>query len=146
VVLGTGDRGYEDALVSIAAGCRDRASIHVAFDNAFAHQIMAGSDLLLVPSRYEPCGLTQIYALRYGTVPVVRSTGGLADTVEPGVTGFRFEEYSPDGLLWSVGEALEAFRDRARWEAIRRAGMAKDFSWDASARQYMRLFESLLSR
>ncbi len=146
VVLGTGDRGYQDALLATAAGFPNRASIHVTFDDAFAHQIMAGSDMLLVPSRYEPCGLTQIYALRYGTVPVVRSTGGLADTVESGVTGFRFEEYSPDGLLWSVGEALGVFRDRARWEAIRRAGMAKDFSWDASARQYMRLFESLLSR
>jgi len=146
VVLGTGDRGIQETLVAAAAGFRERASVHIAFDNGFAHQIMAGSDLLLVPSRYEPCGLTQIYALRYGTVPVVRATGGLADTVEHGVTGFRFEAYTADALLWSVGEALAAYRDRARWEAIRKAGMARDFSWDASAREYMRLFESLLSR
>jgi starch synthase len=146
VVLGTGERRYQEAVLGLGARHHGRASVHIAFDNAFAHQIMAGSDILLVPSRYEPCGLTQIYALRYGTVPVVRSTGGLADTVEHGVTGFRFEAYSPPALLWSVGEALAAYRDRARWAKIMKEGMARDFSWDASAREYLRLFESLVTR
>jgi len=146
VVLGSGDREYQEALAAAASRFPDRASVHIAFDNPFAHQIMAGSDVLLVPSRYEPCGLTQIYALRYGTIPVVRSTGGLVDTVEHGVTGFRFEAYSPDALLWSVGEVLAAYRDPARWAGMMKAGMARDFSWDVSAREYMRLFESLCAR
>jgi starch synthase len=146
VILGTGDRGYQDGVQWIGSRLRGKASVHVAFDNEFAHQIIAGSDMLLVPSRYEPCGLTQIYALRYGTIPVVRTTGGLADTVEPGVTGFRFDHATPEGLVWAVDRALEAFRDRPRWEGMMRAGMAKDFSWDASAREYLHLFESLVSR
>jgi|ERR1043166_4595533 starch synthase len=146
VILGSGERAYQETLLGRAAYHHGRASVHIAFDNAFAHQIMAGSDILLVPSRYEPCGLTQIYALAYGTVPVVRSTGGLVDTVEHGVTGFRFDHYTPHGILWAVGEALAAFGDRPRWSAMMKAGMARDFSWDASAREYVRLFESLLRR
>ena len=146
VVLGTGDRGYQDGLQWLGSRLRGKASVHVAFDNEFAHQIIAGSDMLAVPSRYEPCGLTQIYALRYGTVPIVRTTGGLADTVEHGVTGFRFDHATSDGLMWAVDRSLEAWRDRSGWEGMVRAGMAKDFSWDASAREYLRLFESLASR
>jgi starch synthase len=146
VVLGTGDRGYQDGLQWLGSRLRGRASVHVAFDNEFAHQIIAGCDMLMVPSRYEPCGLTQIYALRYGTVPIVRTTGGLADTVDHGVTGFRFDHATPDGLIWAVDRALEAWGDRVRWERMVRAGMAKNFSWDASAREYLRLFESLTRR
>jgi starch synthase len=144
VVLGSGDRGLQDGLLWIAGRLRGKASVHIAFDNEFAHQIIAGSDALLVPSRYEPCGLTQIYALRYGTIPIVRTTGGLADTVEHGATGFRFDHATPEGLIWAVDRALETFRTREAWERMMRAAMAKDFSWDASARQYLELFESLL--
>jgi len=144
VILGSGERWLQDAVQSLAWRHRDKVSVHIAFDNGFAHQIIAGSDLLLVPSKYEPCGLTQLYALRYGTVPVVRTTGGLVDTVEHGVTGFRFDHYTPDSMQWAVGEAIGAFRDPARWAKIRAAGMGRDFSWDASARKYLQLYESLV--
>ena len=143
VVLGTGEAWLQNAVQSLAWRHPGRVSSTLAFDNGLAHQIMAGSDLLLVPSRYEPCGLTQLYALRYGTVPVVRTTGGLVDTVEHGVTGFRFDHYAPDSMQWAVGEALGAYRDPARWARIRAAGMSRDFSWDASARAYLDLYRSL---
>ncbi len=143
VILGSGIPALQDGVVSLAYRYPGRVSTHVSFDEAFAHQIQAGSDILLVPSKYEPCGLTQLYALRYGTVPVVRSTGGLVDTVEPGVTGFRFDDYTPEGLRWGVGEALRAYQDPPRWERLRKTGMSRDFSWDASAREYLKLYESL---
>jgi starch synthase len=144
VVLGSGEQWIQDAVQSLTWRHRGKVSVHIAFDNAFAHQIIAGSDLLLVPSKYEPCGLTQLYALRYGTVPVVRTTGGLVDTVEHFVTGFRFDHYRPDSMQWAVGEALGVYRDSARWAKMRAAGMARDFSWDASARKYHQLYQSLL--
>jgi starch synthase len=143
VVLGSGEARLQNAVQSLPWRHRGKVSVYVAFDNAFAHQIMAGSDLLLVPSRYEPCGLTQLYALRYGTVPVVRTTGGLVDTVQHGVTGFRFDHYAPDSMQWAVGEAVGAFRDHARWAKIQSAGMSRDFSWDASARKYLGLYRTL---
>lgn len=145
VILGSGERVLEDGVRWLGSRLEGRASVHVGFDNAFAHQIIAGSDLLAVPSKYEPCGLTQIYALRYGTVPVVRSTGGLVDTVSHGVTGFRFEHATSTGLLWALDQGIGAFRAPARWAQLQRAGMAKDFSWDASAKEYLRLYESLLT-
>lgn len=143
VVLGSGERWLEDAVRSIAWRHPGKVSAHIAFDNAFAHQIMAGSDLLLVPSKYEPCGLTQMYALRYGTIPVVRSTGGLVDTVQHGVTGFRFDDYTPQAMQWTLGEALGAYRNSAQWAKLQAAGMGRDYSWDASAREYLKLYESL---
>jgi len=143
VVLGSGEPWLQDAVQSTAARYRGKFSSTIAFDNAFAHQIMAGSDLLLVPSKYEPCGLTQLYALRYGTIPVVRSTGGLVDTVQPGVTGFRFDDYTPESMQWAMGEAIGAYRDSARWAKLQAAGMSRDYSWDASAREYLKLYESL---
>jgi starch synthase len=143
VVLGSGEPWLQDAVLSTAARYRGKFSANIAFDNAFAHQIMAGSDLLLVPSKYEPCGLTQLYALRYGTIPVVRSTGGLVDTVQPGVTGFRFDDYTPESMQWAIGEAIGAYRDSARWAKLQAAGMSRDYSWDASAREYLKLYESL---
>jgi starch synthase len=143
VVLGTGESWLQDAIQSTAARYRGKFSANIAFDNAFAHQIMAGSDILLVPSKYEPCGLTQLYALRYGTIPVVRSTGGLVDTVQHGVTGFRFDDYTPESMQWAVGEAIGAFRNAAQWAKLQAAGMSKDYSWDASAREYLKLYESL---
>jgi len=124
----------------------------VAYDNALAHKIEAGSDLFLMPSRYEPCGLNQIYSLKYGTVPIVRETGGLADTVTdadafPGAgTGFTFHRYEAEDLKDAVTRALAAFADRPRWEAIVRRGMARDFSWEASARAYLGLYEKALRK
>jgi starch synthase len=146
VLLGSGEPVLQDAVQSVASRYRGKVSAHIAFDNAFAHQIIAGSDMLLVPSKYEPCGLTQLYALRYGTVPVVRSTGGLVDTVEHGVTGFRFDDYTPEAMQGAVAEATGAFRNAARWAKIQAAGMARDFSWDASAREYLKLYQSLAVR
>jgi starch synthase len=143
VVLGSGERWLEDAVRSTAWRHPGKLSANIAFDNAFAHQIMAGSDLLLVPSKYEPCGLTQMYALRYGTIPVVRSTGGLVDTVQHGVTGFRFDDYTPQAMQWTLGEALGVYRNSAQWAKLQAAGMGRDYSWDASAREYLKLYESL---
>jgi len=146
VILGSGDKRYQDALVQLGSRHRERFSVNIAFDDAFAHQIEAGSDLFLMPSRYEPCGLNQIYSLRYGTVPVVRSTGGLSDTVVDGTTGFSFANYSAEALQKAVRRALEAYGDKKTWKKMVAAGMKQDFSWESSARQYLKLFESLLER
>jgi len=124
----------------------DRFSARLAYDNAIAHKIVAGADMFLMPSRFEPCGLTQMYSLRYGTVPIVRSTGGLVDTVEPHDpatgrgTGFRFEMADGTGLVWALDRALEAWRDRAAWERLQQNGMARDFSWERSAREYVNVY------
>jgi starch synthase len=100
--------------------------------------------MFLMPSRYEPCGLSQIYSLRYGTVPVVRATGGLDDTIEED-TGFKFRDYSGDALLEALGSALKAYRDRDHWLAMMRRGMRKDFSWSAAAVEYLELYQRLLA-
>ena len=117
----------------------------IGFDEGLAHRIEAGADLFLMPSRYEPCGLNQLYSLRYGTVPVVRAVGGLEDTVEDWDghergTGFKFGDYHPTALLWALRRALDAFHDRRAWSGIVARGMAQDFSWDASAARYEELF------
>jgi len=147
VLLGTGERRYEDLWRTLAARHPDRIAVRIGFDEALAHRIEAGADLFLMPSRFEPCGLNQMYSLRYGTVPVVRATGGLADTVrdvDPATgegTGFTFSEASGAALLGALGRALSVYRDRAAWRRIQAAGMRQDFSWDASARQYAGLYE-----
>jgi len=110
------------------------------FDEEFAHLVEAGADLFLMPSRFEPCGLNQMYSQRYGTPPVARATGGLADTVEDGVTGFLFERAEKDALIAAVRRALGAYADPARWRTIQRAAMARDFSWPAAARRYADLY------
>ena len=129
----------------------ERVAVKIAYDNALAHKIEAGADMFLMPSRYEPCGLNQIYSLRYGTVPIVRATGGLDDTIDafdpelgptPGRgTGFKFEEYTGEALLGAVRQALAVFEDKAAWRRLQINGMAKDFSWNASAAEYGRLYE-----
>jgi starch synthase len=100
--------------------------------------------MFLMPSRYEPCGLNQMYSLRYGTVPIVRATGGLNDTIDED-TGFKFREYTPQALLAAIRAALERYRDKKSWRAMMRAGMEKDFSWSASARQYSALYARLIA-
>jgi starch synthase len=142
VVLGTGSADYEQFLRELAAAHPDRVAVRIAFDDRLAHKIEAGADIFLMPSRYEPCGLNQIYSLRYGTLPVVRATGGLADTVDD-TTGFRFQDYSAGAMMQAVRAALQAWRDRPRREAMMRAGMRKDFSWKASAAAYSALFGEL---
>ena len=117
-----------------------------AYDNVLAHKIEAGADMFLMPSRYEPCGLNQIYSLKYGTVPIVRATGGLDDTVETfdvehGTgTGFKFTEYSGGALLYAVKQALHHYADQRIWKRIQLNGMAKDFSWKAPAAEYAKLY------
>src|SRR5919108_642214 len=147
VALGAGDKPYEEMFVRLNKQFPHKIAVKVAYDNAVAHKIEAGSDIFLMPSKYEPCGLNQIYSLKYGTVPIVRATGGLDDTIEPfdpktgKGTGFKFSEYSGEALLQTVRAALAAFEDKANWQKLMRNGMAKDFSWNASAREYVRVYE-----
>jgi starch synthase len=144
VMLGSGERHYEDLWRSMASRHPDRVSATIGFDERLAHLIEAGADLFLMPSRFEPCGLNQLYSLRYGTVPVVRATGGLHDTVtdadEPGGNGIKFAEYTRGALVAALVRALELYRDHDRWTALQRAGMAADPSWDVSAREYVKVY------
>jgi starch synthase len=147
LVLGTGERHYEDLWLSLAVRHPERIAVRIGFDEGLAHRIEAGADLFLMPSRYEPCGLNQMYSLRYGTVPLVRATGGLFDSVrnfDPLTgegTGFTFDDYTGPALLGTLRWALDIYKNRPLWEKIQRAGMRQDFSWDASARQYVRVYE-----
>ncbi len=145
VLLGMGDQYYQDAVLFLGTRYPGKFSVHVAFDEALAHQIEAGCDLFLMPSRYEPCGLNQIYGLRYGTVPVVRATGGLTDTVEDGVTGFVFGDYTAGALLSAVRRALAAYGRPGEWRKMIRAGMRMDYGWERSARRYLDLYGSLVA-
>jgi starch synthase len=143
VALGSGEPEYEAFFLHMAAQHPGRIAVRIGFDNGLAHRIEGGADMFLMPSRYEPCGLNQIYSLRYGTVPVVRATGGLDDTIEDG-TGFKFLDYSGQALMGAVRAAVGAFSDRDAWQGIMRRGMAKDFSWKASATLYSALYRRLL--
>jgi starch synthase len=152
VVVGTGDHGVQEGLRYLQERDPDRFSVRFEYDEGLAHKVMAGSDVFLMPSRSEPCGLTQMYALRYGTIPVVRSTGGLVDTVEPydaakaTGTGFRFDTPDGTGLLWAVDQALAAFRQRKAWATLMRRAMARDFSWERSAGQYVDLYRRAMAK
>ena len=141
--LGAGDAVYEAKLREVAAAHPDHIRVEIGYDEALAHKIEAGADIFLMPSRYEPSGLNQMYSLRYGTIPVVRATGGLDDTIDEG-TGFKFREYSAPALLAAIREASAAFEKRPVWEAMMRRGMQKDFSWRASAAEYAALYRKLL--
>lgn len=144
-LLGSGDKRYQDVLTSLAGKYPHKAHVHVGFDNRLSHEIEAGADMFLMPSRFEPCGLNQLYSLKYGTVPIVRKTGGLADTVTPSV-GFLFESYTPEEMLKAVREAVEAYRDREKWLGLMRAGMLQDWSWDKSARRYADVYQDAFDR
>jgi starch synthase len=142
VALGTGDAEYEELFAKLAADYPGRFAVRIGFDNGLAHRIEAGADIFLMPSRYEPCGLNQIYSLKYGTVPVVRATGGLDDTINED-TGFKFKEYSGEALFHTIQAACAAWRDRAGWQEMMRRGMEQDYSWKASASRYAALYERL---
>ena len=148
VVLGTGQAEYERLFRGLAEKYTARVGLKIGYDNALAHKIEAGSDIFLMPSRYEPSGLNQMYSLRYGTVPVVRATGGLDDTIQEfdrktnQGTGFKFVNYDGPSLLQAVREALLVFREPKVWQQLQRNGMAKDFSWKASAAAYVTLYEA----
>jgi starch synthase len=152
VILGTGEADIEAALRGLAERAPDRFAVRLAYDTALAHKIVAGSDMFLMPSRFEPCGLTQLYALRYGTVPVVRSAGGLVDTVEPWNaisgqgTGFRFANPDGTGMMWAIDQALAAYQDKKAWKRLVKNGMSRDFSWDRSARAYEELYRKAIAK
>jgi starch synthase len=147
VVLGSGDKLYEEMFQRLNKQFPNKIAAKVAFDNAIAHKIEAGADMFLMPSRYEPCGLNQIYSLKYGTVPIVRATGGLDDTIEPWDartgkgTGFKFSDYNGEALLLTIKQALLAYQDPSSWQTLMRNGMSRDFSWGASAREYGKVYE-----
>jgi starch synthase len=159
VILGNGQKRYEEMIERVACAHPDRVAYRRGFDDPLAHRIEAGADFFFMPSRYEPCGLNQMMSMRYGTIPVVRETGGLADTVAPWdpdravaspggapseetppPTGIVFRDYSPDALLWAAGHALRLYGDRRALREVRRNGMARDFSWQASAKRYVQLY------
>ena len=145
-VLGTGDRRYEDLFRALASAYPGRVGYKFTYDNVTAHKVEAGSDIFLMPSRYEPSGLNQMYSLKYGTVPVVRATGGLDDSVENfdlehGTgTGFKFREYSGPSFLFAVKQALHHYADERIWKRIQLNGMAKNFSWKTPAAEYAKLY------
>jgi starch synthase len=147
VALGNGDKTYEEMFLRLNKQFPHKIAVKIAYDNTIAHKIEAGSDMFLMPSKYEPCGLNQIYSLKYGTVPVVRATGGLDDTIEHWDhrtgkgTGFKFTDYNGEALLLTIKEGLRAFRDQNSWQQLMRNGMKKDFSWHASAKEYVRVYE-----
>lgn len=149
VALGNGEPRWEDFFTSLKAAFPEKVGLRLGYDDALAHRIEAGSDMFLMPSRYEPCGLNQIYSLRYGTVPVVRATGGLDDTIcdspEAEATGFKFHDYNGKALLGAVRSACQAFANRENWTAMMVRGMQQDFSWKASAAEYSRLYSDLAS-
>lgn len=155
VILGSGDPRYEKFFSDAGARFSKKIGARMTYDEKIAHKIIAGSDILLVPSAFEPCGLTQMYAMRYGTVPVVRRTGGLADTVtdasaqgiQNGVsTGFVFTDYNADALTWAIKRAIELYNeDKGLWNKLRRNGMAKDFSWEAASGLYEELYRRVLA-
>jgi starch synthase len=151
-LLGTGDPSLELQFQSLRMRYPDRIGVRIGFDDALAHAIEAGADLFLMPSRYEPCGLSQLYSLRYGTVPVVRKTGGLADTVvaytpqtaaEGRATGFAFTDATPEALLTTILLALRVYANRTEWLSLMQAGMATDVSWGRSAEAYITLYRRL---
>jgi starch synthase len=146
-VLGNGDRPYEELFRRLNRQFPKKFLVRIDYDEALAHKIEAGADMFLLPSHYEPCGLSQIYSLRYGTVPVVRATGGLDDTIEPWDaatgkgTGFKFAEASGEAMLETLQAALAVFREQTAWRKLMRNGMARDFSWTVSAREYVKVYE-----
>jgi len=148
VVLGSGDRKYEDLFRALAAAYPGRVGVKIAYDNPLAHKVEAGADMFLMPSRYEPSGLNQMYSLKYGTVPIVRATGGLDDSIEPfdvehGTgTGFKFKQYAGEALLYAVRQALHHYMDERIWKRIQLNGMQKDFSWKGPASEYAKLYEA----
>ena len=140
VAIGQGETRFEDALRGLARRHPDAVGVHVGFEERDARRMFAGSDFLLMPSRFEPCGLAQMYAQRFGSLPIVRRTGGLADTVEDGVTGFTFGDGSPKGFAGAVRRALDTFGQKKRLNAMRRTAMSRTFAWDDAAAHYSALY------
>jgi len=147
ILLGSGERRYEELWTQLGRTHPDRVSSTIGYEERLEHLIEGGADMFLMPSQFEPCGLNQLHSLRYGTLPIVRATGGLDDTVAdaaaPGGTGFKFAEYTPAALLAAVRRALAAYQDRAAWGALQRNAMRQDYSWDAAAGEYVKVYRAL---
>ena len=156
VVLGTGDPLIEDAFQQAATWHPDKIAVHIGFNERLAHLVESGADMFLMPSRFEPCGLNQIYSLRYGTVPIVRRTGGLADTINSATSkitntsgianGFLFDKADPHALLNVIKDALNLFQQPQKWRQLMKQGMSEDFSWSRSAKSYLALYEQAQER
>jgi starch synthase len=145
VFLGSGEQKYEQALVELASSAPNRIGVQLDFTDRLEHRLMAGADIFLMPSLYEPCGLTQMRAQRYGAPPIVRRVGGLADTVEDEITGFSFDPYTPEAFEEAALRALASFGTPAKWEALMRHGMACDFSWERSVSAYLGVYRRALA-
>lgn len=152
ILLGTGERKYHEMFKKIKEKHPDHFGLRIEFNNALAHKIEAGSDMFLMPSKFEPCGLNQIYSLKYGTVPIVRATGGLDDTIEnfnpsKGTgNGFKFKKYIPEALLFKVKEALNVYKNKNLWKKLIINGMKQDYSWHKSAEEYIWLYREMINK
>jgi starch synthase len=151
IILGTGEPALEAEARLLQETFPDCVRSAILFDSALSRRIYAGADVMLIPSRYEPCGLTQMIAMRYGCVPVARATGGLLDTIQDYSqaktgTGFLFQDPTPEALVESLQRTLQVYKDKRRWQGLQRRGMRKDFSWERSAQKYLELYISLVKR
>ena len=150
-VIGTGERHFEDFFKWLSSRCGGRVAARIEYNEHLSRRIYAGSDIFLMPSRTEPCGLAQMIALRYGTVPVVHETGGLSDTIIPynkytgEGTGFTFFDYNDEQFIGAVSRAVECYYDKRMWEMLVNRGMQQNFSWDTSAVRYYNLYDELIS-
>ena len=153
VLLGTGEQRYHELFRAYSKTFPKKVAVKLTFDEQSAHEIEAGSDMFLMPSRFEPCGLNQLYSLKYGTIPIVRNTGGLADTITDvrscpvsngKANGFSFKEYNADILLDTVISAKDLFKNKSQWISLMKNGMAQDWSWERSAREYIELYKMLV--
>lgn len=152
VVLGRGEDRYQTFLVDMAAKYKGKLGIYIGCDAALNHKVLAGSDMFLVPSKYEPCGLDQLYSLKYGTVPIVRAVGGLDDTISDYDTssdmgtGFKFTDYTPEALIGAIERAINLFKDKHAWLKLMKRAMAQDFSWESSAHGYVELYKKAIAK
>jgi starch synthase len=146
IIVGEGEPRYAQALASLARQHPDRVAVDLNFRDATEHLLLAGADIVLIPSRFEPCGLTQMRAQRYGAIPVARRVGGLADTIRDGVTGFLFDEYGVEALTSALARALEAREQPDLWQRYVRAAMMEDFGWDHPARRYLEVYRQAAAR
>ena len=144
VFLGHGEERYEAALTELAERAPSRIAVKLDFTDEFEHLLLAGADMCLMPSLYEPCGLTQMRAQRYGTIPIARRVGGLADTIEDGVTGFLFDDYTPADFMRAAMRAVDQYRETDAWEEMMREAMARDFGWEKSAARYLTVYRRVL--
>ena len=145
IFLGAGEPRYEEALTELAARAPSRIAVELNFTEALEHLLLAGADMCLMPSQYEPCGLTQMRAQRYGTIPVARRVGGLADTIEDGVTGFLFDDYTAGDFMRAAMRAVDQYQEQPAWRAMMREAMSRDFGWERSAARYLQVYRRVVT-